>query len=184
MSRKTDPRPGRTRALLFAALLELIQEKRWDRIRVQDILDRTGVGRSTFYAHFDNKFDLLTAEIPALTLPISAADGEPDLLPLFEHVAEMRPVMLPLMSQPLLGEVMETFQRRLASAWIDHLSAIGVPPERRTTAAELLAGAFLAVARQWLKAGCSPPPAAMCDEFTAYMHQIVVTAQRPLSTVN
>lgn len=175
-AKRPDPRPARTRALLFGALVELIQQKRWDKIRVQDILDRTGVGRSTFYAHFDNKFDLLTAEIPNVTLPISAADGDPDLLPLFEHVQEMRPIMLPLMSQPLLGEMMDTFQRRLATAWTDHLVKLGVPEERRTVAAELLAGGFMSVTRHWLKAGCEPDPATICAEFTAYSNGILARA--------
>lgn len=176
MSRKQDPRPNRTRSLLSGALLELIQEKRWDRIRVQDILDRTGVGRSTFYAHYDNKFDLLTADIPTITLPISEADGQPDLLPLFEHVAEMRPIMLPLMSQPLLGEIMDVFQRQLADAWSEHLGTAGIADERQQIASELLAGGFMAVARRWLKEGCRQPPADVCAEFTAYSTSILATA--------
>ncbi len=49
----------RTRDLLRGALLALIQEKGYDRITVQDILDRADVGRSTFYAHYRDKDDLL-----------------------------------------------------------------------------------------------------------------------------
>lgn len=177
--RRPDPRPGRTRALLFEALLELIQEKRWERIRVQDILDRTGVGRSTFYAHYNNKFDLLTAEIPASILPISASVEDPDLLPLFEHVAEMRPIMLPLMSQPLLGEIVDTFQRNLAAAWTDHLIATGVPEPQAVVPAQLLAGGFMSVARNWLKAGCSPDAATMCAEFTHYSDSILARSPAP-----
>lgn len=181
MSRKADPRPARTRALLRQALLELIQEKRWDRIRVQDILDRTGVGRSTFYAHFGNKFDALTAEIPAITMPIAEPEpgADPDLLPLFEHVADMRPIMLPLMSQPLLGEIMDTFHGRLADAWITHLTALEVPEPRRSVAADILAGSLMSVARRWLKSGCSPPPQQMCEEYTSYVREILAVARSP-----
>jgi len=177
MSRKVDPRPARTRALLFEALTELIQEKRWDRIRVQDVLDRTGVGRSTFYAHYDNKFDLLTAEIPTLTLPIADAEMEPDLLPLFEHVEEMRPIMLPLMSQPLLGEIVDTFHRQLAAAWLDYLEALDIEAESRRVASELLAGGFMAVNREWLKSGCTPEPAVMSERFTGFMTAIIEHAK-------
>lgn len=176
-----DPRPARTRALLWGALVELIQEKRWDRIRVQDILDRTGVGRSTFYAHFDNKFDLLIAEIPTITMPISDADGSPDLLPLFEHVADMRLVLLPLMTQPLLGDIMDTFQQSLAAAWTEHLAAHHVPDARRMVVAELLAGGFLSVARNWVKAGCEADAATICDEFTQYSDQVLAQAIGPSS---
>lgn len=175
-ARRPDPRPGRTKELLFHALLELIQEKRWDKIRVQDILDRTQIGRSTFYAHFDNKFDLLTAAIPALIVPISEADGEPDLLPLFEHIEEMQPVMRPLMSQPLLAEIMDTFHRRLADAWDAHLENLGVPEHQRIVPSEMLAGSFLAVGRRWIADGCPSTPEAMCVEFTSYASAVTAGA--------
>ena len=58
-SETTDRRVRRTRELLRGALLALIQEKGYDRITVQDILDRADVGRSTFYAHYRDKDELL-----------------------------------------------------------------------------------------------------------------------------
>lgn len=58
-SKKLDRRVRKTRFLLQHALRELILEKGYDAITVQDILDRADVGRSTFYAHFRNKDDLL-----------------------------------------------------------------------------------------------------------------------------
>lgn len=178
MSRKADPLPARTRQLLFNALIELIPKKRWEQIRVQDILDATGVGRSTFYAHYDNKFDLLTAEIPELTVPISSSDGEPDLLPLFQHVQEMQPVMKPIMSQPVLGEITDVFQQRLATAWTSYLTNLGVEGLRLTVAAEALAGAFMAVNRRWLKDGCATSPEEMSELFSKHVTAIVTTASR------
>lgn len=56
-----DRRVRRTRELLRGALLSLIQEKGYDRITIQDILDRADVGRSTFYAHYRDKDELLLA---------------------------------------------------------------------------------------------------------------------------
>lgn len=55
----TDRRVRRTRELLRSAFRSLIHEKGYDRITVQDILDRADVGRSTFYAHYRDKEDLL-----------------------------------------------------------------------------------------------------------------------------
>jgi AcrR family transcriptional regulator len=60
-SAPTDRRVRRTRELLRRALLSLIQEKGYDRITVQDILERADIGRSTFYAHYRDKDDLLRA---------------------------------------------------------------------------------------------------------------------------
>src|SRR4051794_4639849 len=57
--KKIDRRVGRTRQLLSEALLALIQEKGFDAVTVQDVIDRANVGRSTFYSHFVDKEDLL-----------------------------------------------------------------------------------------------------------------------------
>src|SRR5215211_53883 len=60
---KEDRRSKRTRQLVSSALVDLMLEKQFDAITVQDILDRANVGRSTFYAHYTDKEDLLISEI-------------------------------------------------------------------------------------------------------------------------
>jgi AcrR family transcriptional regulator len=57
--KRPDRRIQRTCQLLFQALLSLIREKGFEALTVQDIIDRANVGRSTFYAHFVDKEDLL-----------------------------------------------------------------------------------------------------------------------------
>ncbi len=54
-----DPRVKRTRQLLVQSFLDLLAEKPIQSITVQDITDRATINRATFYAHFDDKFDLL-----------------------------------------------------------------------------------------------------------------------------
>src|SRR5258706_10212867 len=56
--RKPDLRIRRTRSLLSNALVALMQDKSIDKITVQEVLDRAGVGRSTFYLHYRDKDDL------------------------------------------------------------------------------------------------------------------------------
>ena len=58
---KPDRRTRRSQAALIHALLELIESKHYDQITVQDITELADVGRSTFYAHYQNKDDLLIA---------------------------------------------------------------------------------------------------------------------------
>lgn len=53
-----DRRIQRTRQLLQDALIELILEKGFEAVTVQDVIDRANIGRSTFYAHFRDKEDL------------------------------------------------------------------------------------------------------------------------------
>ena len=57
---KNDRRVERTQ-LLLAALVSLIEEKGFEALTVQDIIDRANLGRATFYAHFDNKEDLFVS---------------------------------------------------------------------------------------------------------------------------
>jgi hypothetical protein len=54
-----DRRIRRSQKSLHEALLSLVLEKNYDSITVQEILDRADVGRSTFYAHFEGKDELL-----------------------------------------------------------------------------------------------------------------------------
>ena len=53
----SDRRTRRTRHKVSGALVDLIKEKRFDDITVQNLIDRAGVGRSTFYTHFRDKED-------------------------------------------------------------------------------------------------------------------------------
>lgn len=59
MAKLSDRRVQRTRKLLHDALMDLMLEKGYEAVTVQDIVDRANVGRSTFYAHFTDKKDLL-----------------------------------------------------------------------------------------------------------------------------
>jgi AcrR family transcriptional regulator len=64
--KKEDRRVGRTRRLMHEALMSLIVEKGYEAITVQDILDRADVGRSTFYAHYRDKDELLLSSFEYL----------------------------------------------------------------------------------------------------------------------
>jgi len=61
--RKEDRRKERTRQLLRDAMMELIVEKGYEDINIQDITDRANVARPTFYLHFSDKKDLLLSSL-------------------------------------------------------------------------------------------------------------------------
>jgi AcrR family transcriptional regulator len=98
-----DRRVRRTRRILREALIALILEKGYDRITVQDVLDRADIGRSTFYAHYRDKEALLVAcfddtreelrrGIEAATPGAPAPDPARAATVIFEHAHRHRSV--------------------------------------------------------------------------------------------
>jgi AcrR family transcriptional regulator len=65
-ARSQDLRVRRTRQLLQQAFLELMAEKSFQAITVQDITSRAMVNRSTFYDHFVDKYALLELAVTEL----------------------------------------------------------------------------------------------------------------------
>lgn len=58
-TKRTDRRIQRTRQALRMALIELIKQKDYDSISIEEITQRANVGRATFYLHYKDKEDLL-----------------------------------------------------------------------------------------------------------------------------
>jgi AcrR family transcriptional regulator len=66
---RPDRRVGKTRRALKEGLTDLILERGYEAVTIADIIDRADVGRSTFYAHFMDKDDLLMAILSDLQVP-------------------------------------------------------------------------------------------------------------------
>jgi AcrR family transcriptional regulator len=75
---RIDPRTRRTRQLIMNALNELLAEKSFEAITVQEIADRATVNRATFYAHFEDKYMLLDAAFAELFESVLHKNVPPD----------------------------------------------------------------------------------------------------------
>lgn len=75
MSKVTkDRRIERTREALLGAFVQLMFEgRRYDRITIADLIERAGVGRSTFYEHYRNKDEVLAETIRYPFAPLASA---------------------------------------------------------------------------------------------------------------
>ncbi len=66
MSEKEDLRVRKTKKALFDAFIKLLSQKPFDEITVNELCDEAGVRRATFYKHYSDKFDFLTAYVRLL----------------------------------------------------------------------------------------------------------------------
>lgn len=178
-----DRRVARTRTALYDSLVSLIREKPYDEISVEEILGRADVGRSTFYAHFTSKDDLLERSLERLyALLMGALADEPSAAErgglardpcraLFEHVAEYQDVGLALASGRGGVILREAIDAVLARALANTVRAkvAGLP---RDLVIRHLIGTFHTVLGWWFTAQPDMTPAAA----DALFRQLVLKA--------
>lgn len=176
---KADRRSQRTRQLLGQALTGLMGERRYDTITVQDIIDRANVGRSTFYAHYLDKEDLLVSEftrvLELLTHPIEPPGPQRllALAPFFEHVRGHQHLYRALLRGGALDVILKTSRERFRRQIEQRIQALlpagqtpGAPPE---LVADYLAGAILSLLTWWM----DNQMALSSEQMEALFHQLV-----------
>jgi AcrR family transcriptional regulator len=163
-SAPTDRRVRRTRELLRTALLALIRERGYYRITVQDILDRADVGRSTFYAHYRDKQDLLESGFDDIRAALAAearsskapAASEVEflqpLLAVFQHVEAYRETWGPLTRKGGADVIAGLLRRHVADLVGQHLRSQfpWSDPTRLDAATTYLVGACMGLLIGWL----------------------------------
>ncbi len=68
---KEDLRIVKTKKVLYESLMTLLKKQTFEDIKVSDICNNALVNRSTFYAHFNDKYDLLSNFIDDLRITLS-----------------------------------------------------------------------------------------------------------------
>jgi AcrR family transcriptional regulator len=170
-----DRRVRRTRQLLHQALMSLILEKPYHAISVQDILDRADVGRSTFYAHFQDKDNLFRygfeRMLDALAQHIDAHEQEATdshyfpSLALFQHVQENQQLFKALIGGQGIELLLKHGQNALSQRIENHLERhvregreVSIP---LPVLSYYLAGSLITLLKWWLDNRMSYTPERM-----------------------
>jgi AcrR family transcriptional regulator len=179
--KKLDARVQRTRDALGDALIALMQEKPFDTITVQDVLDRAHVSRSTFYTHYSDKDDLLMSDaeefFEALSMALSQHGDKSDrVFPVrefFAHLSDVQPFFKALVKSGKYHENMELAHGHFARGIERRLAELprgkAIPANQLPAIAFAHAGALLSLLSWWLDRGMRESPAEMDELF----HRIV-----------
>lgn len=187
---KTDRRVERTRELLQKALIELIAERGYDAITIQDIVDHASLGRTTFYLHYSSKDELFMSCHEAimsqfhigLLHPLSreellSPETPPEMTSAYRHLEEGRALLYPIFqgkdSQLILRQIRDRSAREIET----NLRIIFVGADSTIPLdmlANYLAGAQIALMQWWLEKRRPHTP----DNLTQTLHRIQRAAIR------
>jgi AcrR family transcriptional regulator len=187
IAEKLDRRQRRTRTALRKALMELITEKSFDAITLQDIVDRADISRATFYLHYKDKEDLLFKSMKDIYDELASklqgmhdqeavqqaiATGNHDYFcdPTdFEHVADHADFYRVILSEQGVASFVVQVRKYLAQViYTDFCGALGNTHESRLPAdlvAHTLAGAQVGAISWWLEHGKQYTPEQMSRMF-------------------
>ncbi len=170
---KQDRRSQRTRQLVNSAMMELLSEKGYEAITVQDILERAGIGRSTFYSHYYDKEDvhasMMEQMLAEMMHQLAERNAGREIIPsleLFQHLYQDRPHFQAVAGSGPAGErLWEAMQTSLGK--IIEQALVSISKDKNPSSIPLpvmssyLAGAFLHLLKWWVKAGMSYSPEEM-----------------------
>jgi len=176
-TKAADRRVTRTRALLQTALIELVLEKGYEGVTVQDIIDRANVGRSTFYAHFLDKQHLFVSGFEELhqslaqQQAVQATPGSQRLsfsLGMFEHASSYRSVYRALVGKQGGAMIHQQMRQLLTQLVQDELLIIApgeTTPVPREMVVDYTVSAFMSILGWLADHETAFTPAQMDDMF-------------------
>ena len=156
-TREPDPRVARTTSALGRALIELVREHDFDDITVQQIIDRAGVGRTAFYAHYRNKEDVLHSSFEHLFVAFEAwldrpSRQGPRLFPVAElltHLGSEHNLAESLRKSGRLDEFLSLCSAYAARIIESRLPPANTPGRTNQLTARMLAGALMESIAWW-----------------------------------
>ena len=189
--KRNDRRTRRTRGQVSGALVELIKEKRFDDITVQNLIDRAGVGRSTFYSHYHDKEDAFEQQWQAFNQMLAEKidwdkAGKESFFPVtffFQHLQEAQAFYRGLVRsgkvEGLFKRGVEYLSRNIETGLNQRLKPGARPVDVPIPIlSHYLASEFFALLKWWLDAGMPYPPESMDKIFHRLINPTVKSAMQ------
>lgn len=174
MKRNLDLRVVKTKKNIKKVFLELMEEKGFAKLNVQNLVERAEINRSTFYLHYVDKFDLLNkleddllAGIRniALDIPVNviASRGFEDervfsgMLRIAQYIQENRRIFTLLMSENGDPAFTSKLGKFIKSVWYEKkvLDMLTIPQQYALAA---VVGIMSSLISEWLKSGLRETP--------------------------
>ena len=191
---KIDRRILRTRDRLGDALMRLVLEKPFETITVQNVLDRAGVSRSTFYVHYNDKDDLFISDLDEFfqgmaTMLSRRADPSDRVAPvreLFIHIANAPRFHRAVIASGKIHDALELCQGHFARGIEQRLAELkrvrGTAAQQHAVA-QALAGALLSLLLWWIKAKMPTSPTYMDNLYHRMVWSGIIGEVRPAAHV-
>jgi AcrR family transcriptional regulator len=188
-----DRRVQRTHQLLQTALIALIQEKGYEALTVQNIIDRANIGRATFYAHFDSKEDLLVSRLDGLRTSLQTRQRQARQTSrsedrmfaysreMFVHVDEHRTVFRAMVGKRSGAIIQQLFHKMLVDLVREDVKAIapakptGAMPQEAV--AQLIAGGLFGLILWWVDG----PAKLSVDEIDSLFRRLAMPALKAMA---
>ncbi|GLV12981.1 TetR family transcriptional regulator [Alicyclobacillus hesperidum] len=179
-----DRRIAKSRQAMKQALLELMEEKHFDQITVQDIADKADISRKTFYLHYVDKYDLLDRVIEESLEELRAFSEsvcEMDWLPATEmcfqylqnHYAFFSTMLTskgaPYFRARFLAFEFEAFQEELRRTTGDRPGAL------QDVMIPFVVHAYVGIVEWWLANGMPYPPKVMAEHVGTLLQALYET---------
>ncbi|WP_274363639.1 TetR/AcrR family transcriptional regulator [Paenibacillus thermotolerans] len=181
---KLDRRVVKTQESLKKAVIELMTEKNFDDITIQDIADRANVNRGTIYLHYQDKYDLLDKLIEAHFNELVEMDKwacEMDwidaLVPYFEYFEHNFLFFSTMLASKEAKGAPSSFRTRLLASFMKGFQAeidreSGKNTELSDDVILQYAGtAYVGVIEWWIRNGMPYPPKVMAKQVGALLER-------------
>lgn len=191
---REDLRVKKTKKALNESFVALLNEKSFDDITVNELCDRAGIRRATFYKHYADKFAFLAAYVHTLrdrfdTIVWNSTVEESDgsdyseyfvayAIRLISFVSRNTTIIDNLLKSNLLPSLITIVAEQNYRDTLERLNnGVETGKLKLLTSPETVAGMFVGgvstVVFAWLKTGRIKPADKLAEEVGAYIHRVL-----------